>query len=221
MDAFDRVRHWYARMLPEFELATIDSGDEPFNLARCRNLAVASMPGPGDVVVLNDADTLPEPESLRAAVAAARTSGLVHLPYTEYHWLGEVGSAQFAAGRAPEQCDYELVNGACSGVYVTTRGTWEAYGGQDERFRGWGHEDAAWYLAHTTMLGEPPRRHPGRVYALHHVAPERAGNHYDANAELMDRYRTASGDRVAMSLLMDAARADSARNANAAPGSAF
>jgi hypothetical protein len=219
LDAFDRVGDWYARMLPEFEVTTIDSGDVPFNLARCRNLAVAEA-GLDDVIVLNDADTLPEPEPLREAVAAAATSGRVHLPYTAYHWLGAAGSAQFAAGIPLAECEYELVNGACSGVYVTTRRTWEAHGGQDERFRGWGFEDAAWYLAHSTILGEPPRRHEGRVYALHHVAAERAGEQYEANAAHMERYKAAASDPAAMSALVDEGLAESARNASTGPGSA-
>jgi hypothetical protein len=200
--AFESVTAWYARELPELRVRTIDSPDPVFNLALCRNLAVAAQADPDDVVVLGDADTLPEPEPLRAAVAAARTSGLVHLPYTAYHWLGAAGSAQFAAGVAPERCDHELVRGACSGVYVTTRRTWERHGGQDPRFRGWGYEDAAWNLAHTTILGAPPRRHEGRVYALHHVAETRAGTHFDANAALMRRYEAASGDAAAMASLV-------------------
>ena len=202
IDAFERVTAWYARMLPEFRVSTIDSPDPVFNLALCRNLAVASLDEPDDVVVLGDADTLPEPDALRAAVVGARTSGLVHLPYTAYHWLGPDGSAQFAAGVAPEDCDFDLINGACSGVYVTTRRTWERHGGQDPRFRGWGYEDAAWNLAHTTMLGAAPQRHLGRVYALHHHAETRAGTQYEANAALMERYRAASGDTAAMTSII-------------------
>ena len=202
MDAFERVTDWYGRKLPELRVSTIDSPDPVFNLALCRNLAVASLDDPDDVVVLGDADTLPEPDALRAAVAAARTSNLVHLPYTAYHWLGPAGSAQFASGVPPEDCDFDLINGACSGVYVTTRRTWERHGGQDPRFRGWGYEDAAWNLAHTTMLGAPPQRHPGRVYALHHHAETRAGMQYEANAALMERYRDASGDAPAMASLI-------------------
>lgn len=202
MDAFERVTDWYTRMLPELRLSTIDSPDPVFNLALCRNLAVASLDDPDDVVVLSDADTLPEPDALRTAVDAARTSDRVHLPYTAYHWLGPVGSAQFAAGVPLEDCDFDLINGACSGVYVTTRRAWERHGGQDPRFRGWGYEDAAWNLAHTTMLGAPPQRHVGRVYALHHHAETRAGTQYEANAALMERYRDASGDAPAMASLI-------------------
>ena len=160
--AFEFVLDWYARRLPEFAVKTVDTDDDVFVLAACRNLGIASA-DPDEVVVVCDADTLPEPEPLRAAVAAARTSGLVHLPYTEYRWLGRSGDAQLRAGVPAEECEHELVIGACSGVYVTTPRTWARHGGQDERFRGWGFEDAAWYLAHGALLGQPPvqARGPG------------------------------------------------------------
>ena len=196
--AFAAVCRWYAEQLPDAELLPVDSTDDVFNLSQARNTGLAAVRDPHGVVVINDADTLPERDALLAAIAAAADSNLVHLPYTEYRWLGAAGSAQFAAGMPLRECDFELVRGACSGVYVTTPATWWLHGGQDERFRGWGFEDAAWYVAHETLLGEPPTRHPGRVYALHHAPERRDGPQYDANAALMDRYRSAANDATAM-----------------------
>lgn len=202
LEPFQRVWDWYATNLPEARLRTVDTDDDVFVLAACRNEAVRTAPE-GTVIVLSDADTLPEIEPLRRAIDAARTSGLVHLPYTEYRWLGGTGSAQYADGVPLEDCEVEqVVRGACSGVYVTTADAWWAHGGQDEGFRGWGFEDAAWYLAHETLLGEPPRRHDGRVYALHHAPETRAGTGYDANAARMERYRAAAGDPAAMRELL-------------------
>lgn len=201
LDAFARVVTWYRTQFPEVELRTVDTGDDPFVLAACRNLAIAEA-APDEVVVIGDADTLPEVEPLRAAIHAARTSDRVQLPYTEYRWLGRGGSAQYADGVPLDQCEHELVVGACSGVYVATPRTWARHGGQDERFRGWGFEDAAWYLAHETLTGAPPERHPGRVYALYHVGETRAGTHYDANEARMERYRAAAGDPAAMAQLV-------------------
>lgn len=209
IDAFERVIGWYATHLPEAEVRTIDADDDVFNLARARNLGVAAVEDddPDAVVILNDADTIPEVVALRSAIEGARTSGRVHLPYTEYRWLGRGGTAHFRAGGALDEAEFELVRGACSGVYVTTPGTWWAHGGQDERFRGWGFEDAAWYLAHETLLGEPPRRSEGHVYALHHEPQARSGPQYDANAQLMERYKAAAGSAEAMSALVDEAEA--------------
>jgi hypothetical protein len=201
VSAFEFVTGWYAEHVPEASVRTIDTDDDVFVLAACRNRAVSTV-GPDEVVVINDADTVPEAGALRAAVAAARASGRVHLPYIEYHWLGAEGTAQLRGGIPPRECSFELVVGACSGVYVTTPRTWAAHGGQDEGFRGWGFEDAAWYLAHETLLGGPPVRHDGRVYALHHVAEVRAGAGYDANAARMELYRAAAGDAAAMAQLV-------------------
>lgn len=201
MSAYEFVTDWYARNVPEATVRSIDTDDDVFVLAACRNRAIASV-DPDEVVVLNDADTFPEVDALRSAVAAARTSGRVHLPYTEYHWLGAEGTAQLRAGTPASECVFDLVIGACSGVYATTPRTWAAHGGQDERFRGWGFEDAAWYLAYETLIGAPPVRHAGNVYALHHVAEVREGKGYDANAAHMERYRAAAGDVAAMAQLV-------------------
>jgi hypothetical protein len=196
--AFEAVTAWYAENVPDATIRTIDSPDPVFNLAQCRNLGIASIADPHEVVVINDADTLPEYDSLMDAVARAATDSFVHLPYTEYHWLGGPGTAQYATGTPLAECDFELVRGACSGVYVTTPATWRAHGGQDERFRGWGFEDAAWFLAHSTILGSPPVRSEGRVYALHHAAEVREGPQFEANAALMEQYRAASSSAEAM-----------------------
>ncbi|MET0806708.1 MAG: hypothetical protein ABWX98_06375, partial [Lacisediminihabitans sp.] len=71
---------------------------------------------------------------------------------------------------------------------------------------GWGFEDAAWYLAHETLLGEAPRRQHGRVYALHHTAEVREGPQYEAHAALMERYREAAVSPDAMRALVTPTR---------------
>lgn len=206
LPAFERVVAWYREHLPELTIMTVDTDDDPFVLAACRNRAMRDAPA-GAVVVVNDADTLPEVEPLRAAITAAARSPFVHLPYTEYRWLGAEGSAQVAAGMPLADCAHDVIEGACSGVYVATAATWASHGGQDEGFRGWGFEDAAWRLAHITLLGAEPVRHPGRVYALHHLAEVRAGAGYEANAQRMQRYRDAAGDPEAMAELVGLAPA--------------
>ena len=202
IEAFEALKAWYARHVPDAVIRTFDSDDEIFNLSACRNIAIASIDDENEVVVINDADTVPELAPLRQAIADAATSNLVHLPYDRYHWLGREGTAQFLGGTEPADCAYELVIGARSGVYVTTPKTWWSHGGQDERFRGWGFEDAAWYVAHETLLGEAPRRHAGAVYALHHETQLREGPQYDLNAALMDRYTASATSREAMAQLV-------------------
>lgn len=213
--AFDAVVAWYREHLGDIRILTIDSDDALFNLSRCRNLGIASIDDPNEVVVVGDADTVPQLAPLLEAIEAAATDDFVHLPYTEYHWLGREGTAQLLSGSDPADCGFELVRGACSGVYVTTPRTWWSHNGQDERFRGWGFEDAAWYLAHETLLGEAPRRHEGAVYALHHETQLREGPQYDLNAALMERYREAAGAGDLRQIVFADVKA---ANARAVPG---
>ncbi|MBP2401655.1 hypothetical protein [Streptomyces syringium] len=197
------VSHW-RRTLPAAAVLDVDTGDEPFNAAACRNAGVRRAARSGaDVVVIADADTLAEEAPLWNAIEGAAGSDLAHLPYTEYRSLDAEGSAQHRAGVTLSECSALTVEGACSGVYVTTPATWWAHGGQDERFRGWGFEDAAWEIAHTALLGAPPVRHEGRVYALPHPPGVKEGLQYVANAALCHRYQQAATDPEAMRALVE------------------
>src|SRR6478609_8359652 len=91
IDAFERVVAWYRANLPAVPLTTVDTDDEVFVLAACRNAAMAAAPL-DEVVVIGDADTIPERGPLLAAIRAAAESDRVHLPYDEYR--GSVAPAR-------------------------------------------------------------------------------------------------------------------------------
>lgn len=193
----------YRELLPDAEVVDVDTGHEPFCLAGCRNKGVRLAESAGaDVVVLGDADTLPEREPLLAAISAAAATGKVHLPYTEYRSLRRDGTAQFNAGVPLVRCAHLAIRAACSGVYVTAPGTWWGCGGQDERFLGWGMEDVAWLVCHRTLLGGDPVRHKGRVYALSHPSAVKQGPQYEANVALYRRYLAAAGNEAEIRALI-------------------
>jgi hypothetical protein len=201
--AMELLTHWYSEHMPHAEVLLIDTDDHPFNLAACRNEGVRRAESHGyDVCVINDADTIPQLQPLQSAIEAAYETPYVHLPYTQYRSLRRGGTQEYLDGRSIEQCDYFEVPGACSGLFVTTPGTWWSHGGQDERFRGWGFEDAAWYTAHTTLLGAEPQRHTGCVFSLHHDSAVKEGPHYESNAALCFRYQQAGGDPSQMKELV-------------------
>lgn len=192
--AHDLTVQRYRDLLPDADITDVDTEHEPFCLAACRNRAVRLAEAEGyDVVVLADADTLPERKPLLTAIEQARYSRFVHLPYTEYRSLRADGTRQHRAGRPLETCSHITIPFATSGVYVTTPATWWSCGGQDERLLGWGMEDVCWLVAHRTLLGAEPVRHEGRVYALHHQPAVKEGAQYDANVALYHRY-LAAGD---------------------------
>lgn len=193
----------YRELLPGADLIEVDTRHKQFCLAACRNEIVRRAETGGyDVVVIGDADTIPEPGPLHEAIQATG-DGYVHLPYTEYRSLEERGTRQHAAGTPLERCAHTVYGPACSGVYVTTPAAWWACGGQDERLRGWGFEDVCWLVAHKALLGAPPVRHAGRVYALGHLPAAKTGKQYDANKARHDKYIAAAehGPRAVRALV--------------------
>lgn len=191
--AHDAVRAWYEEH--GFAVHDVDTGARTFNLAACRNAGVAAAGTP--VAVVSDADTIPEIHALDDAIAAARTSGMTHLPYAvgEYRILGDRGTAEFFAGRPLEQCASRSFDFSCSGVFVTTPAAWASHYGHDELFEGWAPEDMAWRITHETLLGPVPR-HDGRVYALDHEPASKIDAHLGAAGERYRRYLAAAGDDI-------------------------
>lgn len=191
--ALSVVKSWYKENLPDAKLIFADDNKEDFCLSGCRNIGVKSAEHSGaNVVIINDADTIPEIEALQESIVAAHNDKYVHLPYTEYRALGLIGTREFKKGIALKDCGAFIVHGAVSGVYVTSPQTWWSHYGQDERFRGWGFEDAAWYTAHTVILGREPVRHEGKLYALNHRSANKKGPLFESNKNLCDTYFSTS-----------------------------
>lgn len=195
--AFGFVSTHLRNILPDARLVLADSGHQPFNRAASRNHGV-TLADEG-VVVICDADTIPEAEPLHAAINAAAMDGLLHLPYTHYRALSKAGTAAAHGGTALRGCHTELdLGGSQGGVLVMRANAWQATGGMDERFTGWGFEDAAFHAAITTLHG-PVIRHTGTIHHLWHPsAIDFTSPQYAANKALCRRYEAAHGDPTAM-----------------------
>jgi hypothetical protein len=178
IDAFAETFNWY--QTHGFSVVTgefTDRVETRFNLSATRNHLIRDVLT-SDVMVISDADTIPELEPLLAAIEGARADGLVHLPYHLY--LDGEG---------------HYVPGATSGVYVGTRRAFEATNGFDPRFVGWGYEDAAWRLAHLTLNGPIPRHRGVATAAGHDAAPR---DRVSPNREIYRLYEKAYGDVTEM-----------------------
>lgn len=193
--AYEIVTNWYKKNFDSIKIFSVDDDKEPFCLAGCRNLGVRLAEEEGfEVVIINDADTLPEIEPLIEAISLAKNNDSVYLPYTEYHSLMNPGTIDYLNGKSLQECRHLVVPGACSGIYVTSPKTWWTHYGQDERFQGWGFEDAAWWSAHKALLGKEPQRVNGNVYSFHHVSEKKRGKQYESNALLCAHYHNAEND---------------------------
>lgn len=191
----ETVRARLRDMLPDAWHIDADSGHQPFSRAGSRNHGVRLAQDVGaEVVVLCDADTLPEREPLLAAIDSAH-DGRLHLPYVHFRGLSETGTRHYLGGTPAEACEAELeTTWSTGGVMVIQPEAWWRMGGSDERFRGWGFEDTATRVACDALLG-PTVRHTGTIYHLWHpTARNPASPLFKANEALMRRYAEAEGN---------------------------
>lgn len=195
----DTVRAHLAALLPDAIHLDADSGHTPFSRAGSRNEGVRQAQAAGaDVIVICDADTLAEAEPLHEAIDAAN-DGVMHLPYTWYRGLSETGTTQYLAGWPAAHCLAELEHEwATGGIIVIQPAAWWQAGGMDERFQGYGFEDAAFRIAADALLG-PTVKHHGTITHLWHPSEVGHGSpQHVANGQHCQRYVDATGNADAL-----------------------
>jgi len=205
-----RDRFWqyvraYLAETVEWEVFEGVSEEGPFNRAAALNAAARR---PWSVAVILDADTVVEGPRLQAGVDAAR-EGVLAVPHDRFRSLTRRATAavlrgQLSPAEAPVRWTREETKSSCLCI---GRGLWEEVGGFDERFRGWGFEDAAFYAACRQLGGV--YRLGGPVHHLWHPrSPEKDPQlpEYVANRELAERYKAARGRAEMEALLAERKR---------------
>lgn len=208
-----REQLWHACMLYWGQLIpglTVTIGDrvsdDPINRAAARNAAAAfNADGapPWEVAVFADADVMVDKAwQVHTAIWQARRTGHLVYAHTWRAGFGPEVTQRIVEGDSPQQWlaarDEWDIN-TFSSCYAVPRALWDAVGGFDDRFVGWGFEDLAFMHACRTLAGVS--RVEGVVYHLWHPRPREAQEgqrHYGANEALWRRYTAADGDPDAM-----------------------
>ena len=216
------VKEWivarWSHHFPDAEMIIqSDDGGLPFS----KTLAVNSgfERSTGDVVAILDCDVWLEPEYTRAAVdLIANGAARWVRPANKVYRLTEEATAKLIAQDPltpfpPRQrTDFDSIRKVWGLLHLFPREAFEAIGGYDPRFRGWGGEDWAAIEAMDALWG----RHTKLPYPLYHLYHPRLTNEAgesvwigqtDRNIELRRRYSDARGDPAAMRALIDEAMA--------------
>jgi N-terminal domain of galactosyltransferase len=195
MKPYDRVRRFWAETFPDWPVITEDSDTEIFSLSRARNNAVRK--AATEIVVVADADTIPEADNVVRAVADPTG---VTWPFTTWRLIPaeHVDTPLDEFPRIPTLIDPH----ATGGVMVTTADEYWRLGGHPEEFHGWGYEDQAFqYVAQA--LSEC-RRIPGAAYSIDHQADSPAWTRdVTRNAGLVMLYRIAADKPQLMREIVD------------------
>lgn len=202
----------YEALLPDAELCFGNSEHTPYNRSAARNDAFAQ--SSGDMLLVADADTVFNVAQIVRAITLIREAGAAWvIPYDgadrhpdrrgigRYYNLSQRATV-FLIENAdpgqhveepnhPEAWDHKITSWA--GLLMLPRSAWEAVGGYDESFTGWGYEDNAFRAALDHRVGPYARVKGEAGYVMHawHPAPEEdcfGQPDIQANRELCAKY---------------------------------
>lgn len=180
--AFDMILNTYKTIVEDANIITADSGSELFNLSASRNLGLKKAFEAGaDVVVLSDADVFVSTDALIESIYNSLDYGVITNPYTLYTELTEEATEMFFNN------DMSFVNTKSwispvptvtngklsrlypvSGINVIPKKVWDAIGGFDENFIGWGPEDQAYFISYIKHYNDIYHFKPGLGISIFH-----------------------------------------------------
>jgi hypothetical protein len=223
---WDWLKDYYTVWLPGAEIIVGENHQVPFCKTKAFNEAYWH--STGDIIVLLDADCYIDPDillSCAAEIRAARKSGnkLWYIPYREFYRLNEEASNRVLESwpthpltfpKPPPPDVLVTTNGASSAhwwgalIQMMPSEAFEAVGGMDERFSGWGGEDVAFMRAVDTLYAKHKTWNDQVLHLWHTSTINPHDSHlrmWDGqkvsqrkNDELVGRYYAAFGDRTRM-----------------------
>jgi hypothetical protein len=207
--AFEWIKRYYARVMPEAEICLGLMYGKEINKSKAVNLAAKK--ATKDIFVIADADVVYDPNLIVEAIKLVKKGGFV-VPFTEVYNVEMQGTERLLKTKPTwpmeiksEECTKSnwVYEGFAGKLFVISRENFEAAGGFDERFIGWGGEDDAFSHAARTICGKLINLE-GKVFHLWHPSSSYQTNpNGKANAKLLGRYERASGDKEKMKKLID------------------
>jgi len=182
-----------------------DQGPGRFNAAAARNRA-AALAGTWDVGIFADADTVPgDGEDIKRAVMLAHERKRFVRPYKQYIQLSEEATDRWLRD-GPHEDGWKVLGASVpeGGLAIVPRSLFDAVGGYDERFVGWGWEDTAFAQACRVTRGF--HQTGGQVFHFWHpITPDRntSDPQFLANRALGQRYMRARNQKSMRLLLSE------------------
>jgi len=165
--------NWYSVNLPD---AKVYYADKPgkWQHSGSRNLGVKMAQQEGcDIIICNDADTIPELQSLLSSIESAKNDLFVHNPYKECNYLNKEATQKVFDGQPINALlGVKIFNWVCGGIFVFQPEAWWKLGGMDEKIYT-GPEDLVFERVHQVINGTKIIKHPGSIYCFWHERIEK------------------------------------------------
>ncbi|WP_066071263.1 glycosyltransferase family 2 protein [Neobacillus soli] len=208
-EAFEWLKRYYAAVMPDAELCLGVYNGSEFNKSKAVNRA-AKM-ATKDIFVIADADIVYDPRIILKAIELLKEAAWV-VPFTEIYDI-PMEATKYLLRKQPkwplrvgiEECNKAnwIYEGFAGKLNVIPRANFEAVGGFDERFVGWGGEDDAFSHSVNTLCGQFVNC-DAKIFHLWHPASHYVTNpNGEANKRLLKRYISASGNKNKMAKLMN------------------
>lgn len=207
--AFEWIKKYYARVMPEAELCLGIINGKDINKSKAVNFAAKK--ATKDIFVIADADVVYSPNTIVEAIRLLDKAAWV-VPFTEVYDIVWQGTERLLKTQPKwpidlkhEECTKSnwVYEGFAGKLFVISRRNFEAVGGFDERFIGWGGEDDAFSHAVRTLCGEIVNLDRKIFHFWHPGSTYQTNPHGKANADLLGRYQRASGNKKKMTQLIN------------------
>lgn len=191
--AFQETYKYYT----DFGYNVFIGDSDPFSRSSARNGSVPDLDS--DILVFLDADIIVPYQQLQDAITTAFKKQVLVLAYTDLFVLDKEQTSFYYNHKYFCNKWKQTYNNQISGAFAVPKSLWVLSGGYDERFKGWGGEDRAFY--HTCSILQKNiecQRIQGSAYHLFHdrsstenfsfLSENPLLKHYQTVLELSDRF---------------------------------
>lgn len=202
----------YRDPLPIYEGHHLED-EGPFNRSQAVNRAsdLADRDGRWDLALIIDSDTISDPQAVQRMLRYVAETGNLGVAHDKRYMLNEPATKKILAGdRRRDWTRREMwrtiYRDSVSCAVGVRRDMWDAVGGMDERFVGWGFEDTGFMIAVETLTQVAYRKERADCFHLWHPlqpSATKASPTYHANHILKRRYQMAHWNLDQLRLVLD------------------
>lgn len=201
---FHWVLQFYREMLPDAEICLGTCKTQLFSKSRAVNQAAQQ--ATRDIFVIADADMFFDPQIIKQSIQLLDQAAWI-IPYIQVLDISEDCTKKLLSTKPTWPVKMKLnvkkrTPKTVGGINIVPRKHFEAVGGWDERFVGWGGADDAFFYSLETMCGKHRRLNHFVYHLWHKPLKAKSNPNYAYNYSLAMQYHKANGNKKLMQTIL-------------------